>query len=51
MAKNYKLFRECKGCGHKFEVKHKLRLYCDGCRSIVKPKYSVRAKKEVNALT
>ncbi|MFH1399103.1 MAG: hypothetical protein ABIG95_03250 [Candidatus Woesearchaeota archaeon] len=36
MPKAYKLFRLCKGCGQKFVVKHKLRLYCDKCRQRAK---------------
>jgi hypothetical protein len=36
MVKSYKLFRTCKGCGKKFVVKHKLRLYCDECRQNAK---------------
>ena len=28
----YKILRNCKGCGKKFVVKHKLRMYCDKCR-------------------
>jgi len=30
--KYYKILRKCKGCGKKFVVPHKLRMYCDKCR-------------------
>ncbi len=32
MDRPYKILRKCKGCGKKFIVKHKLRMYCDKCR-------------------
>jgi len=28
----YKIVRKCKHCNEKFEVKHKLRLFCDKCK-------------------
>jgi len=30
----YKVFRICRGCNKRFQVSHKLRLYCDSCRVI-----------------
>lgn len=32
MGKAYKEYAKCKRCGEKFELRHKLRLYCDECK-------------------
>ena len=39
MAKKYREFRKCDGCGQRFEVKHKLRVFCDECKKINKKGY------------
>jgi Zn finger protein HypA/HybF involved in hydrogenase expression len=36
--KEYKKIIHCKGCGDKFRVLHGLRMYCEKCKPVNKPR-------------
>ena len=38
-AKLYKEYKTCERCNIRFEVKHKLRVFCDECKKINKKGY------------